>query len=64
MLGPPLRMPLPLRLMPLARAFMAEKTHDAAKVMKANHMNAVVACDSRQRFGRLAEPLVMPLLLT
>ncbi len=43
---------------------MAEKKHDAAKVMNANHMNAVVACDSRQRFGLLGAPLVMPFVLT
>lgn len=40
---------------------MAEKKQDAAKVMKANHMNTVVAWDSRQRFDLLSEPLVMPL---
>ena len=57
-------MPWPLRLTPPARAFMAEKKQDAAKVKKANHMNAVVAWDSRQRLGLLLDPLVMALVLT
>jgi hypothetical protein len=57
-------MPWPLRLTPPARAFIAEKKQDAAKVKKANHINAVVAWDSRQRLGLLSDPLVMALVLT